>query len=314
MSESVPNFYQLEERERDSMPAFAVTEISPGLEFGHGTISSEQAHPELKQQVKDTVHQDPAILVAVDAHDDGCGDGRGVKRVYNSEREFSQSLHRSKILGGGMTMATAARIANGETWGKDLNEDFAHSADVLTAKGVDFGAHTDELASGEQSGCGAIDKAPEVILAAVRYKDEISSVVTALGLDQETVQEAYENFENYASKIPEQPGFSGKQAVDKVLASKKVVKELKEDHRELRIVLNKVRAYTVDQGLIRERTDEAAQVFAVDVWRLEDIVADLYDEETQKSKTAFAGTLIYTLATTGVLTSGDLPVDMIEEQ
>jgi hypothetical protein len=76
-------------------------------------------------------------------------------------------------------------------------------------------------------------------------------------------------------------------------------------------VLNTVRACTVNQKLIREITDDKAQIFAVDVWRMQDIAGKLYDDRAAHQR-AFLSELIYTLATAAVLTKGDLPVDVVE--
>ena len=48
---------------------------------------------------------------------------------------------------------------------------------------MDFGAHTDENAKGENCGCGAIDRAPEAVLAALKYEEPIRGVIEALGSD-----------------------------------------------------------------------------------------------------------------------------------
>jgi len=321
LSESAPNFNTYLENEREKMPEIMVTEISEGLGFGHGSISTETADSVLQAEVHEIVHTDPEIVVEVDTledgspvQDDGCGDGRGVKTIFTKAKEFARSLHRSKILGGGGAMTVAARIATGDTEAESLNDDFADAAKLLIHKGIDFGAHTAEHASGEKSGCGAIDEAHAIIRAAVQYKEPITQVMNTLGVSEDVISQAYSGYESYADILPEEPDYSGKEVVDTVIEHGKVVKELEGEHKELRIVLNMIKGYTVNQELVRELTQNKAQVFAVDVWRLEEIADRLYEQDTHKAQVAFAGEVIYTLATTGVLTKGDLPVDIIEEQ
>ena len=82
---------------------------------------------------------------------------------------------------------------------------------------------------------------------------------------------------------------------------------------ESRIVLNTVRGFTVDQSFVRSYTNNKAQVFAVDTWRLEDIANSLYEGDEQAQHKALHSELVYTLGVAAVLTDGKLPVDLIKE-
>jgi hypothetical protein len=95
--------------------------------------------------------------------------------------------------------------------------------------------------------------------------------------------------------------------MQKIIGSGKIVKELKGQHKEVRVVINTVENYTINQAKIREVSEDTAQVFAVDEWRLKQLSDKMYDTEEQQSL-AYFGMLIYTLATAGTLTPGDLKV------
>jgi hypothetical protein len=97
-------------------------------------------------------------------------------------------------------------------------------------------------------------------------------------------------------------------------ANKPVIKMLNGEHKERGIVLNHIAGYTVNQRKIRESTQEQAQVFAVDVWRMNDIAMQLFPGQYDLQHKAILSELVYTLATSAVLTRGDLPVDMIQAQ
>ncbi len=306
--QEIPKEYS-KERPR---PEINVMEISDGLDFGYGEISGQQEQREILQTVKNVVHHNQDIIVPVQAHDDGCGDGREVRNIFSSREQYHKSLHRPKVFGGGVTMAAAAKIGVGASAGQTLNQVFANAADQLDEIGVDFGAHTDEKAVGEKCGCGAIDKAPQALFASLKYEKPIREVVKQLGGDEAVLDEVYRNIRSYVGEVPNQPAFSGKQVVDRVLSHAKIVKQLGGNHRERRFVINKVPNYTVDQRLVRQATHNKAQIFAVDDWRLAEIAACLSNNDRHKQAISYHSELVYTLAVAAVLTKGDLPVDMIE--
>lgn len=111
--------------ESEPTPEYNVTVIAPnGL--GYGDVqngisvqrqidSGELQHESLVQAIE-IITNDPTVFVAVDteANDDGCGDGRPVRRVYKlidsatgAVKEFSRSLRRAKLFGGGLVAASS---------------------------------------------------------------------------------------------------------------------------------------------------------------------------------------------------------------
>lgn len=306
-------------------PTIKVSRIlDSGLEFGHGAISS-QDDPEILSLVDKIIHESPDILVPVDKDDsgriiddDGCGDGRAVARVFTREAEFKRSLNRPKVFGGAVTMAVAARIGLGQAAEKPLHQVFSEAMTSLQRAGIDFGAHTDDRASGTNCGCGAIDRAPEAIQAALEYENPIRRAIALLGVSDDGLDKVYGNFRRYAATLPAaaNAGYSGREVMSGILnsATRPVVKQLAGPHQERRIVLNHAAGYTVNQRLIREATANRAQVFAVDVWRLNDIALNLHKGQPERQHKVLLSELVYTLSIAAVLTKGDLPVDMIEAE
>jgi hypothetical protein len=321
LHECASNFFDDQENRELSAHQFEITRVSDGLAFGHGTISGHDDEPEVLARTDEVIRSSADIVIPVDKddndrmlNDDGCGDGRQVVQVFSRHKTFKRSLNRAKVFGGSVTMASASLIGAGQAGKQPLDAVFGTAVTTLEDKNMDFGAHTDEHASGENCGCGAIDKAPEAVLAALKYEAPIRNVIDALGADNGQLDAVYENFRAYVRDMPGQAPYSGRKVMDQIMGAGKVIKKLGGQHRERRIILNTVRDHTVNQHLIREATDDRAQAFAVDIWRLEDIAARLFPDDPEGQSQAYLSELVYTLAIAAVLTKGDLPVDMIQDK
>lgn len=306
-------------------PQIEVTKIVDGFGFGEGGISHEERKlivgEEVLAEVEGAIASNDILTpVASDKigrriDDDGCGDGRGVKTVLEGHVRRAKSLDRSKVFGGGVAMTVGMKIGLGETSDQGLQELFHHSIETLKDKQIDFGAHTDDHNSGEQSansGCGAIDRAPFVIQNAVKYKEQITDCIAALGADTGKLDEVFANFSSYADQIQDGE-YSGKKVVSEVSDNGKIVKELEHNHHEMYVLLNTVEGKTVNQELIRSISGGDVQVFGVDVWRMQELAQREYPNNTEKQNTAFLSELVYTLGVSATLTKGDLPVYLLSE-
>lgn len=319
MHESAPAFinFDIEESpEAVSQPQIEVVRLSDGLGFGEGAISGHEDQEILEQA--DEVIRSPQILVPVDRdehgrviQDDGCGDGREVKLIFRFKKFFRRSLNRAKVFGGAVAMAASGLIGTGRAKGQSVEQTLGGAIDSLHEQEMEFGAHTDEYACGENSGCGAIDNAPKIVRSAIKYKRQICETIEALGTDTAELDTVYANYDDYVMALPDNENYSGRRVMDKITAAGKFIKQLAGKHREKFIVLNTVRGNTVDQESVRKATRGRAQVFAVDVWRLEDIATGLHPDDPKTESQTYLSELIYTLATAAVLTKGDLPVYMV---
>jgi hypothetical protein len=132
-------------------------------------------------------------------------------------------------------------------------------------------------------------------------------------IDAQVLDEVLDSFASFAQKQTESM-YNGKTVLDGIKQEEKVVKKLVSDYSEMFIVLNEVAGYTVSQHTVRDATKEKVQVFAVDMWRIQEIANRLYDGEDEETKQrAVLGEIAYTLATAATLTAGDLPVYPISE-
>lgn len=300
--------------------------VNDGFGFGEGGISYRAKLSEAGADpiaAAESVINSDKILVPVAKNklghvldDDGCGDGRAVKTVFEGEIVKGSSLNRAKVFGGATAMTTGAKIGLGEA-NADLTEAFADSIESLNKEGIDFGAHTDDHNAHDEaspnSGCGAIDKSPTVIANVVKYSDKIAQTIQGLGVDTSQLGDVMNNYAAYAVTIDGQ-AFSGKKVVEQIIDNGKIVKELAAAHNEAFVVLNTTEGHTINQAAVREATNDAVQVFGVDVWRLQDLAARLYPGDVAKANQALLGELAYTLGVSATLTAGDLPVYLVSKK
>lgn len=307
------------------VPDVEIIKLADGLGFGDPDgISHKNRDDVLPENLDKAVAfiDSPQVLVPVDKdkngkmlEDDGCGDGRGWKKIIvkvgDEIREKTKSLNRAKQFGGGMMMAAAGLITTGRALGDSLRDTVSRSISLLEERRLGFGAHTDDHAHGPNCGCGAIDKAPQILENSVKYEQNIRSVaINVLGIEESFIDKAYENIKSFLPSMDSE-SYQGSSVAEAIIEEGKVVKELEGEHLEMFILLNEVEGFTVDQNAIREISDEQIQVFSVDVWRMRQQANDSYDNDYDRDL-AFAGSVIYTLATAGTLTAGDLPVYLIK--
>ncbi|HUB93351.1 MAG TPA: hypothetical protein VMB52_02505 [Verrucomicrobiae bacterium] len=298
-----------------------ITKISDGLSVGDGSISGAAitvgAGSDVMVQVDEAIAS-PEVLVDVSCDDngqqiddDGCGDGRPVKVVMRGHELLHRSLNRAKVFGGGSTMTVADLIGFG-TSNDTLLATFRDAVNELAKKMINFGAHTAEhVTSPNKCGCGAIDEAPAVITWAAEHHDSITRQFEALGVSTEGLNDILDNYTLFAQRIAGQ-SFNGADVMQLIVDRGKIVKQLGGVHVEARIVLNYVPNKTLNQSLIHSVSGGKVDIFGVDVWRMQELAADLHPGNGQAEYHAFQAMLVYTLAVAAVLTKGDLPVYTIK--
>lgn len=326
--------FEMREQNKPELKVISLAE--EGLGYGEGSIGvqnrlqdeADSLSPEDLNIVRETIHSGDA-LVPVDKDengnmldDDGCGDGRGVSTIEKAGQLLKRSLNRAKVFGGSVTMVVAARIGIGEAEEKRQDKLFAKASNQLDESGIDYGAHSSDHCGEDDSGCGAIDKFSEHLRNTEKYRKQISrsafEVLRATGFNKNKdemeagalIDETLDNFRDYSHKLEPAKGHNIFQAIKNRF---KVVKELCGDHKEVGVVINTVHGHTIDQELIRERTNDHAQVFVIDAWRMLDVIDRNKFIPEDKKEQAFVAELIYSLAVAATLTKGDLPVDLVLE-
>jgi hypothetical protein len=320
---------------------------SDGLGFGEGPISTKKQlkNPELSgltlevMRIGADVIKSGAAFVEVDedANDDGCGDGRPTAVTYiinklNGAREvFKRSRRRAKLFGGGLIAAasmfrTAIRgdVRSDET----VLGDRTLIASKLDARNIHYGGHTDNHAHDTVSGCGAIDKYPQVTVNALKYRTKITNTMQVIYGDEEferqrnAIDAVFGSYENQVEKFPEYfADAEGTKTLELMEQHGSVIKQLNDEHLEDFIVINDIENTTFDQRLFDEEmarrgVEGTAQAFVVDAWRgrmYADFIADIAEKEYSMDRQvayqkAEADFWIRTLAVSATLTNGDLPV------
>lgn len=323
--------------EREEQHLFEITCIAPdGIGFGDGAISALErppkhalTHDQIQRAKNLLVTNRDRIVVPVDESDDGCGDGRPVEqifRVVGSEKEYyHKSEKRAKIFGGGLQVAASMwRAVNGAPLHQEtVLGDRQFIAGELKKRGITYGAHTDTHASGDNCGCGAIDKYELSVQKSEKYRSEITATA-ALFYDGEKVPgigAALNTRHSIAQDVHYMSDGAGRRTMDFIEQDGAVVKELGDKHLEALVFMNDKPGTTVDQEEVAKLFREAGlpdkiQVFVVDVWRgrmYADAVAEIANATTQvdidKARDiTLADFFINQLSVAATLTRGDQPV------
>lgn len=303
---------------------YIITKLPP-LEGGLGSINVEDrlndpndglTHEHL--DIVDTEVRDPENMVFADPNTDGCPDGRGAKRFFNLG-ENAINYFRQKVFGGGQTMVMAGLIGSGKAKGQKLKEVFGSALSVMSAKKIDFGAHTAEHKKEGESGCGAIDKAINSWELSLEddQKDKITQTIQALAgdADDQLLPVILSTFKNIEETVPsfDKTTYSGAKVVDGAIKRGKIVADLGDNHNEVAIVVNvDNEEKTFDQSKIREKTGDLAQVFSWDIPRMRKLATEAFDSPEDRQK-AFISMFVFSLATATILTKNDLPIYLISK-
>lgn len=290
---------------------YTIKLIAPaGLGFGGGSITAESSSLETRKLVEQAINSDN-FLVDIEMPGDGCADGRACKKVIDPPGQQGGSI-RAKVFGGGAVMAAAAIIGKKSIL-NTFNAAYQQAITDLDKADVDYGAHSSDHTSKNDSGCGALDNTPAILENALKYQTEINNVISSLSNDSEqTSRIAKEVIANYQHFLARQSvtgeHYSGRDILKKIASQGKIIRELSDDHKEVAIVINMdIAGKTANQSLVRQTTSSQAQIFSLDIPRLLQITAAL-NKDNHDRLLSFVSMLVYSLATAATLTRGDLPL------
>jgi hypothetical protein len=323
-NENMPVAFELERTMEDVN--VTVTRVAEGLGFGDGAISGAELRTRVgAETVRDTEAfiESSDVIVPIDKDsegalidDCGCADGRHVVRIFQGLDEKTASKARQKVFGGSAAMATAIEIGAGTAAGAELQTVFTKSIATLKQLGIKFGAHTaDTVASDTDSGCGALDKAVESILAVSTHADKVYESLAVFGYSREQAQPIMENYKAYGRELIGQT-YSGRKVVDEIIDEGMIVKQLGGKHMEFGLVICDVEGYTINQQGVRDASHNTLQVFAADMPRMRRIAREytkLRDDPNAFDQ-AMISQLVFTLGVSGVLTQGDQTIWNVQSQ
>lgn len=243
--------------------------------------------------------------------DDGCSDGREMKMIITFGEPTRQAPRptfdrlRPKLFGGGLVMDAAGIIANRMAKGH-LNAVFEQAHDRLRVARVSYGGH---------GNCGATIYAPIILHNTLAFMEEISNDVLGMAETRGAKNElggaldlVFNNNKKYLATYGETfRQYNHSAVTESIHARRKIVTQPGTEHHEVGIGVNvDVEDRSIDQARIRHDTNDAAQLFTMDIPRLVRLSDRGYDDVDRK-KIAFVGGLVYSFATLATLTRGDLP-------
>lgn len=217
--------------------------------------------------------------------DERCIEGYDVSKLLQ-ERALG-----AQVPGGTPGAAFALRIVEGipedvRMGRRTIVDDLAKTINRFRDAGIFFGAHVDDHAHGENTGCGAIDKLPQVV---ARYTDanaygvihRASQAMLGKAYDEELFNMLYDrvtalnhNSDDYLTKQAD-GSYLYKQGLLKSMQDAvkkgKAVEKLSGNHNGVAVVINTVAGTTFDRDAFSVSTDHQVQVFNYDSWRTHEL-------------------------------------------
>lgn len=193
----------------------------------------------------------------------GCGDGRpnasGAETVY------------PQVLGGSIFFALIRAIkdemAEPESVTNSINHYAKDTFGALTEHGYGIGVHRDDHSthSNAKSGCGAADRAKDILTEISSLDDSIIDAVEQIAPGLLPEESELEKFKQAAGRLANRDGFvpSGEEIITVAENSGAKTMVLKGDHEERGAILNLREGQSLN---VAEANAEGHQVFNVDAW------------------------------------------------
>jgi len=257
-----------------------------------------------------------------------CIDGRKSKHVaeVNGREELLAERLGPQSAGGSPVGALSHRIAEwDERPQANIIDDTVSTINLYSRLGLPslVGAHDDDHAEFPNTGCGAIDRMPEILERIVDPKSEkivryYSQAIVGEGFDDEQFDVVMDRFRQLESdkgrrqylleKSNGQYEYK-KQTLDALRThNPKSVETMSGGHREFAVVINKHKGTTFHRDLFCWDSGNEAQIFNYDHWLSEERANYIYtDSPTLHLRFLISGAM-YAVGTCMVLTDGSLAV------
>lgn len=356
--------------ENDNTLTNRLTEVipAPGVGNPDSSISmtkylDQATYENQKKEIAESMHEIIAsgeCLVTCSHDDDGCLDGRCTSEIAvpNGQEfevvnvEHNKDNERAKLAGGGYTTALAMYAALGEK-SASPEGDIVYIADEFAKQGIHCGAHTGGHGSEDlgKTDCGANDKLRDIIACGANHREVVAAVTAALFkhstdlFGEGSMNKALDAWANVQSDEEYFANSNGVSRLDAIRASilntqdnsgrdgkVAVIKNLKDDHNEIELVVDYEQGHTFSQTKLRNLLAEKypnvdakdlPQVFVLDFWRVQQLayaVAVMPERESGRARTdeeiqdryatAIHAGVAFQVATYATLTDGSLPVNI----
>jgi hypothetical protein len=219
--------------------------------------------------------------------------------------------------GGGPGFSLAFHIAGGP--GSNIVDDFRifFESHRQTNDHFDIGGHIDDHAKPPFSGCGAIDKMPQILEAMVSTAnlaaiERYSQAIIGSGFVPSALKACLTTAKSINPKTYfREHGHSYRHELLNEIrkrSAKKTIEELEGPHKEACAVINLAPNSTLDKEMFAAKTDNKAQAFNYDFWYAAYLSSELFPDDKRKQSTFLAASLAYNIATAMALTDGSLEV------
>jgi hypothetical protein len=230
-----------------------------------------------------------------------CIDGRpGVG--YGAGNKAEMNNHGPKVPGGTPAVALAYRVVENpdSVQGETIYNDLGNMVEVYDEVGLSFGAHIDENAGEGFTGCGAIDKMPDILTRLTRPEanpqlkflvmnmlgknyepDRFNKIIgrlTSLENDKETYLDRedgpdgeYRYRETVVGMVKGDADESS--SVEKLVGS----------HSEVGLVVNTLEGTTFNRDKFSSDNHGLIQLFNYDIWRDYELAEHLYPDTDQET-------------------------------
>lgn len=265
-----------------------------------------------------------------------CVDGRPIEG-YPENREQMRKRELGPQ-GAGGTPGAALSFLLAEGHGSDkysetarFSKDMGTFASDLNKLGFEVGGHTDDHESHEKTGCGAIDRMPEIIRNMtnpdnISRLDELTQAVMGDMYDTEVFSSVLGNATRM--NAVSQTYFSDyKQSVLNKLQdyTKNAVSKLVGQHKETAAIVNRIYGYTFHRDEFSADNNDEIQAFSYDYWKSVEMAESLFfksdryqdlsfDRKIELSKRMITARVMYTVATLMTLTDGSIKLFVVDEK
>jgi hypothetical protein len=253
-----------------------------------------------------------------------CIDGRIIDGWLEDRRLQERSLGPQTAGGTPVTALIYQLIARGKVGGPNMSfqKDLTDVVEILGRNGIFFGGHIDEHneAHPENTGCGAIDRFPEILAQnvvpeALREINALSQILLPENYDYGAVTGFVGRLlllradrEQYLGYDPQNDTYAYKHiALDVMRQSaspKNPVEKLVGPHNEKGLIINTVEGTTFDRDAFSHENHNEIQLFNYDAWFTNHVAKVLYPDSEKNQQEYIIGRTMYALATAMVLTDG----------
>jgi hypothetical protein len=271
-----------------------------------------------------------------------CIDGRCIEHYGDRPDESLDSLRGPQAPGGSVTVALCDRIAS---WDQVYTDQFSLTRDIdrieaiYEKNGLMLGGHIDDHAPEGMTGCGAIDKVPEILQtitspAAQQQVRKLARMMLGDTYETNRVDAILGRFlalqgvaDEYFMKHEEEDTYEYRQkAVDTVLENNpNGIETLRGPHKEVALVVNLVEDTTFHRDKFAVDNGEEIQLFNYDLWWSYQLADRLHptdesvDAETREINAELrarfiTARILFSIGTCMALTDGTLQLIVREQE